>query len=283
MLRIRRIACRLRGRSRLGLNLDVPTVTLRGAFGYALLDFLASSECYLSNPQRLQTYRVLFDPEGAKKTGNTGRANAPRPFVMRGGFEDASGKNFLLELLLFGRAVEFEPLVLDVLAHMGRRGVGRWKTPANVEILDMADVEPYFPSGVFRVEVEFISPARIKAFKRRWLDDVPFAALVSRLADRYADLVRLYGRPTGRDWDAWLNAQKTHAQDIASTLLAGGRVNARRISSRSRLECRLDGFVGRMLYEGNFDPFSEILAHLPFIHVGNSAAFGCGWCVMTWE
>lgn len=279
-LRIRKIDCCFRAETPLGLNLDVPTVTLRGAFGYALREFVTSSECYLPDLERSRCYRDLFEPEG-EPGGRT--RNAPRPFVMRGGFDDESGRNVLLEMLLFGRAVEYEPLVLEVLANMGRRGLGRWNTPASMEILSIGDGVPEFPAETFRIEVDFLAPVRLKAFKRRWLDDVPFPVLISRLTERYAELVRLYRGPGDRDWRAWGLALKTAARAVASTRLDGGRYTGRRISTRTGNECRLDGFVGRMLYEGNFAPFSEILAYLPFIHVGKSAAFGCGWCTVTCE
>ena len=42
----------------------------------------------------------------------------------------------------------------------------------------------------------------------------------------------------------------------------------------------MDGFVGAMLYCGDFTPFLPYLKYLPFINVGRFNVFGCGWCEM---
>lgn len=60
-----------------------------------------------------------------------------------------------------------------------------------------------------------------------------------------------------------------------------GRFDSERKSTRTGDEIRLDGFVGKMLYAGELGSLTDILKYLPLIHVGKSAALGCGWTTVN--
>ena len=152
--------------------------------------------------------------------------------------------------------------------------------PSNFWASACRPVEPHFPADVDRLLVDFISPTQIKA-KDYWFDrEIPFAPLAARLVDRFRELVHAYGEPDDRDWHEWSIATKQAGQHIQSLRVEGLAAHVRRRPTRTGDIHELSGFVGRMLYQGNLEPLSEVLAYLPSIHVGKSAPFGCGWAYL---
>lgn len=286
MLDIQRLVYRLQAERPLRLNMGMPTVGLRGAFGYALAHVLASDSTLCREQDRIDLFRELFSP--ALPQSQDGANTPPRPFVVRGGFVDDSRAALIMELLLFGRAVPFEPLVDEVVETMAARGLGG--APGEGEICGVEKLEsttehPVFPDSD-RLVVEFMTPTRIKVHKKMCCTEIPFSALIARLHERYARLAGIcggdpeYADSNRSEWRTRGRDLVEQAQQVLSMKLDGEPVGVRRRSTRTGDTCRLDGFTGRMLYQGNFAPFSEILAHLPFIHVGKSAPFGCGWCAI---
>ena len=280
MLDIRQLTYEFRSRVPLRLNMDLPTSTLRGALGYAMADVLAYEHTLPVERDKIELFRRYFAPTDWDASGH--RKDGPRPFVLRGGFSDSSSRRFVVEMLLFGQAAQLEALTDLVIERMATRGIGggqHYGTPCSVRKLESRRIEARFPPDVGRIAITFLSPTRIKSRKQWCQHSIPFVPLIARLADRYRDLIHAFGEPDNRDWQAWALTMKRAAGSIESLLLEGGRMHARRRSTRTGDLCGLDGFVGKMLYQGDFEPFSEILAYLPFIHVGKSAPFGCGWCV----
>ena len=95
------------------------------------------------------------------------------------------------------------------------------------------------------------------------------------------ELDNLYGDGSFEDeWDIF--SLKMQADLITSECLGGGVYNASRVSGRTGQEMALRGFVGKMLYSGDFTPFREVLRYLPLINVGRFNVFGCGWCKMCY-
>lgn len=284
MLKIRLLRYHFVAPRPLRLNMDLPAITLRGAFGYALHDLLRNEHSLPDPLDRWRLFLDLFSP--TRNQHAEGASSLPRPFVIRGGFLDDDRCQVLMELLLFGEAAYFESLANQVIEAMACRGLGDGPdagTPCDVQMLYSETVEPDFSAESDRLVVDFVSPARIR-YRKHWLfDEIPFVALISRLTDRFSELVQNYGRDDGRDWAAWTIDLKHRAADILSMRLDGENFRGRRISTRTGASCALNGFVGQMLYQGIFTPFSEILSYLPFIHVGKSAPFGCGWCCLEYD
>ncbi|MBT3375867.1 MAG: CRISPR system precrRNA processing endoribonuclease RAMP protein Cas6 [Lentisphaerae bacterium] len=281
MLDIRQLTYEFRSDFRLRLNQDLPTSTLRGALGYAMADVLAYEHSLPVERDKIELFRRYFAPSTSNGNGN--RQDGVRPFVIRGGFTDPSQRSFTMQMLLFGQAAQLETLTDLVVERMATRGVGggrHFGVPCRLRKLDSQPMDPHFPNDADRLLVDFISPTRIKSEGELCHRDVPFYPLAARLVDRFHELVQTYGNPDDRDWSGWRIATKQAGEAIQSLRLEGKATHARRRSTRTGGVCELSGFVGRMLYQGNFQPLSEVLAYLPFIHVGKSAPFGCGWCVL---
>jgi hypothetical protein len=185
-----------------------------------------------------------------------------------------------MEMLLFGDAVEFEQLVDDVIKNMCKMGLGNNNIVCSFCKIYSEMVEPVVPeltSGV--CEVEFISPARIKSQGRYLLDMIPFHNLIWRLADRFNELSVVYG-DTEEHID--FSALKDFSGEVLSEPVSGGVFRSERKSTRTGDICSLSGFTGTMLYQGDLEPFEDLLSYLPWIGVGNSTAFGCGWCRLNY-
>jgi len=278
VLDIRQLTYEFQCDYRLQLNQDIPTSTLRGALGYAMADVLAYEHTLPFERDKIELFRRYFAPSTTNARGQ--RQDGVRPFVIRGGFPDTSQRRFVMEMVLFGQAAKLGVLTDLVVERMATRGIGEGQhfgTPCAFRKLGDQRIEPRFADDVERVVVEFITPTRIKTGSTWCEDEIPFFPLAARLIDRFRELVHVYGEPDGRDWHEWSITTKQAGREIMSLLLDGSATHARRLSTRTGGVCMLSGFVGRMLYQGNFTALSEILAYLPFIHVGKSAPFGCGW------
>lgn len=279
MLDIRQIKYEISSRLPMDLHMDIPTVTLRGAFGYSLAQILEADKTILSHEDKHRIFKDLFKPENTDRP--SANSDPARPYVMRGAFSRPDRKSFILEFCLFGETHKAEPLFDKVVSNMSKMGLGRKNTVCHSVKLSSARVTPYFPPSS-QIIVEFITPTRLKSAGQWFNDEIPFKVLFSRLIDRLKEIALLYG---GQFHDLCsedaFSEIKRFSEGIFSEKLEGGRFNTRRISGRTSEEIKLDGFIGKMLYMGDFSPFADILAYLPWIGVGKSAALGCGWVTIN--
>ena len=128
--------------------------------------------------------------------------------------------------------------------------------------------------------VNYQTPTRIKQNNVYFKEDIPFYHLFSRLADRLVELIKVY---TNTDLRIDLIGLKEQAREIGMIVNEGDYCELSRKSTRTGDRCSLSGFVGSITYTGNLKPFEEILSFLPWVNVGNSTAFGCGWCTLEYS
>jgi len=259
--------------------MDLPSVGLRGAFGYALADVLANEQCLCAFADRVALFRNLFCPEAEAPSAAQCAKSLVRPYVIRGGYTTADSQTVAMEILLYGAAARLEPLIDLVVMRMAERGLGGELgsgRPCKVSKLGSGFEQPELIAGE-QLIMQCLTPLRIRA-QGRWCDaEIPFPALIARLTERYAQLVAAYGQADQRDWRNYSRDLTAQAETIRGDCLDSNNARARRWSTRSGDCCHLDGFVGSMLYRGNLAPFAELLGYLPFVHVGKAAAMGCGW------
>ena len=281
MLNIRQIRYEMTADVPLRLHHDVPTITFRGAFGYALAQVIARRSGIVQLREQVKLYKRVFMPQ------NQGSAplrdeELSRPFVMRGFFSRPDRRSFILDLLLFGTAAKEESFFDEVVKTMGRMRIGPEHLRCEVQKIAAVDIVPEAPeTPPAFLRAEFITPcSRLKSEGRVFRDEIPFFALFARLVDRVDSLHVLYGggRPAA-DHDTAV-ALKRLAREIPWRKLDGGAFQVTRTSGRTADVIRMDGFVGAMLYCGDFTPFLPYLKYLPFINVGRFNVFGCGWCEM---
>lgn len=123
--------------------------------------------------------------------------------------------------------------------------------------------------------VEFKTPTRIKHNNRYLIDEIPFNILFGRLSGRLRELINVY---TDNHCDNDFKELVLASTEVGTIVSDSEFVNISRVSTRTGDKCLLDGFTGQILYTGNMTFFADVLSYLPWISVGSSTAFGCGWC-----
>ena len=263
----------------LGLHKDLPVITFRGAFGYALAQVIARSGCIPALASQVQLFRQIFIPQN-NGTYDSHNQDIARPFILRGFYSRPDHHSFILEVVLFGVAIEYESFFDKVVEVMSFMGIGKNNTVCHFQKLDTVSCTPNFQELSNQLEVKFLTPcSKLKHAKKIYDDHIPFYVLMPRLIDRLIELDNIYGDGSfAKEWDV-IN-MKRNSQLVADTIIEGGVYQARRISGRTGQEMYLNGFVGTMLYDGDFNIYREPLSYLPFINLGRFNVFGCGWCTV---
>jgi hypothetical protein len=271
MLTIRRLVFELSGKTPMRLHPAVPSATIRGALGYALLQ-VSAQEAALNMPGRAQW--IL----NHCYANNAGGDSSVKPMVLRGRFARPDKRAFLLECLLFGTATPYGSTFRQAVNIMADMGLGG-ERPQACRTRLLADETVYPDPSIARGDclmAEFLSPARIAGRQVRCLSAaIPFEILVARGLDRLQKLADTFGN--GFPSDLNIAAIKRKAATVLSFPIQANYISAARSSTRSRDSVSISGFVGTMLYRGDLPPFSVLLAYLPWIHAGRGAVQGCGW------
>lgn len=279
MFQIKRIYYEFASPLDMGLHEEIPTITFRGAFGYALAQVIARDACIPVLKSQVALYRKFFMPQnnGDCESRNLDLA---RPFILRGFYSRPDKQSFILEILLFGVAVEYESFFDKVVNVMAMMGIGKHKNVCNFQKIHSEFIVIPEREMTEQLEVSFLTPCvKLKRNGRIFEDDIPFYALMPRLLDRVLELDSLYGDNTFiREWD--VERMKKECGEIASSIVAGGPFHTVRKSGRTGQEMYLRGFHGKMLYTGDFSIYGEVLNYLPLINLGRFNVFGCGWCSM---
>lgn len=277
MFRIKNLFYEFSSPRMLELHKEVPTVTFRGAFGYALAQLIAREACIPELGRQVELYRRVFMPrnDGTQESRNLDLA---RPFQLRGFYSRSDHCSYILQLQLFGVAAEHETFfdrVMEIISYMG---LGWRNQVCHFEKLNAQEATVDDPDPTDSLEVYFLTPCvRLKHHGRIYRNEIPFQALLPRLIDRTTELDNLYGDGSfEREWD--IAGMKRAAAEIWSSYVAGEAQAARRTSGRTGQSMNLDGFVGEMNYLGDFTPFREALRYLSHLNIGRFNVFGCGWC-----
>ena len=261
----------------LALHDTIPTITFRGAFGYALAQVIAREACVPGLESQVELYRKFFMPENDGEI-NSRNHDLARPFELRGFYSRDDKRSFILEVQLFGKAIEHEQLfdrVIEVISYMG---IGKQHQVCHFEKLRTFEIEPKELVPTPYLMVYYLTPCvRLKSVGKIYSDFIPFHVLFSRLLDRLTELDNLYGDGSiKQEWD--IGEMKRSSRLIAGEAEACLISRTTRTSGRTRQEMHLKGFQGEMLYEGDFSAFLEPLKYLPHVNIGRFNVFGCGWC-----
>ncbi len=280
MFGVRKLSYEFSSPHGLSLHARIPTITFRGAFGYALAQVIARYTNISTLEDQVALYRRIFMP--SNEGDESRNQDLARPFVMRGYYSRPDNRSFILELLLFGIAGQYESFFDTVMDVMARMRIGKQQSKCYFLKVGSEEVPMPDPEPSSDLAVEFLTPCvRLKHQGRVYRDEIPFQVLMPRLVDRVMELDALYGDGSlGKDGQAveW----KRLSSAVASVKLSGDIYHSLRTSGRTGQQMRLDGFVGEMQYTGDFTPFREVLRYLPWVNLGHFNVFGCGWCRMNY-
>ena len=235
-----------------------------------------------------------------------GQPFAPHPFVLeppRTGKRDyAPGDTFACNLILIGEAINLLPWLVYTFYEIGRRRIGirgqrgrcelekveslsaRGNHPPQtiytVEtetltdeglILRLADVMADAPSVTDEIELEFLTPTSIKV-NGQWRRNLTFEHLIRNLLRRLRFLSYFH---CGEDLD--VDAPALIEAACAVRHRFGFRwARIERKSGRTKRTIPMDGFIGKVRFEGELEPFLPFILLGEHLHIGHHTAFGYG-------
>ncbi|MEJ5365567.1 MAG: CRISPR system precrRNA processing endoribonuclease RAMP protein Cas6 [Desulfosoma sp.] len=284
-------------------------ITLRGAFGEELRRLVCSQgqgfcgTCPVSSHCQYAAIFCPRVPEDSKRL----RLNRdlPRPFVIK---PPSCGKEryerdepLSFDLVLVGRSVDLFPYVVLSFHALGDRGIGTGRGRFDIWAIEALDAsgecetlmkagDPVvnFPQKVIRfsdlaasppstLRVDFLTPVLLR-HENQWSRPA-FGILMRRLRDRLNALSYFYcGEALNMDFQSFGLQADRDVKVIAEDL---DWVEEFRPSKSQSVDHRLKGWVGHVIYQGEFKEFWPYLWIGQYVHVGKAAAFGQGWYKVT--
>jgi CRISPR-associated endoribonuclease Cas6 len=122
--------------------------------------------------------------------------------------------------------------------------------------------------------INFLTPTRIY-YNGSLASEPEFHILIRNLQRRVAHLFNFHGGIDTTQWDFFnrviYRAKRVQIKDQAITWRFWERY-----STRQKARIEMSGFVGRITYHGNVDPFVPLLKAGEVLHVGKGTTFGLG-------
>jgi len=139
---------------------------------------------------------------------------------------------------------------------------------------------------ISKIKIRFLTPVRLISEKKLLgplrspssEKNIPFSILYRRLLERLTTLIKIYeGKKIELDFQKLIEDSQKIKQVKSNLIWA----DVFRYSSRQQTKLPMGGYVGDIIYEGNFENFAETLAWGEQIHVGKYAILGNGWYEMA--
>lgn len=255
----------------------------RGSLGHILKS--------LSGNKPNSPYFLLFE------TPNSSNGNYPHPFWLE--FPDSektkyqAGDKFEFNLLLLGKFKEYLPYFVYTFIEIGKRGMidnfyykvdEIWQESLSESAKIYSNSQELLSKEICinfgektktltnKLRVNFVSPTCMRK-EGRILEEVNFEVLYKTLARRILLLRKaneieeiLFDHKKLTELSQEIKTRKKNFENF--------RVN--RWSNRQMQKITLEGFTGSAIFEGDFEPFQEILEFGQFVHVGKNSVFGFG-------
>ena len=288
----------------------------RGRFGYLLREITcvgAGRECdnRCQFPGQCVYSKCFETPVPDDSPMLRGQPFAPHPFILeppRTGKRDyAPGDTFTCDLILIGEAINLLPWMVFTFHEMGKRRIGLRgqrggcqlekvesisardselrKTIYTAEtemlsdegmVLRLDDVMHNAPHVTDTVELEFLTPTSIKV-NGQWTKNLTFEHLTRNLLRRLRFLSYFH---CGEDLDVDAPGLIAAARSVRSKLHLRW-VKKDRYSHRTETSIPMDGFIGKIRFEGELAPFLPFILLGEYLHIGHHTAFGHGQYRLT--
>lgn len=295
---------------------DMPTQTLRGAFGTVLKDKLCvnkSKDCSKCIIRHGCVYSVTFEtPQQSIPTRYKGLDAPPRPYIFympdRDKTNYSPGEKMRFHMTLIGRSTQWIQYFIFAFLKLSERGLG--KSRGKFHLQTVREINPFRksalklfdsnkqllvaqPKGVTATQVyattakhkeatsltlHFDTPARIKR-NGVILEQIDFDSLLRHLVRRQAQLFYFY-----HDYELPLdfNAYFKDAINIRKSFDKMEPMEKYRFSGRQKINIRMGGPQGTVTFEGsNLADFLHPLLLGQLFHVGKGATFGLGHYTIT--
>ena len=283
----------------------------RGRFGYLLRHIACIGEAGQCEKKCQYTDRCVYSkcfetPVPKDSPMLRGQPFAPHPFILQpprtSKKEYAPDDTFTCNITLIGEAIDLLPWIVLTFHDMGRRRIGlrgargqcqldtveslpahQNQSPQTIYtaetemltddgiILNLDDVMCNRPDITDTMELEFITPTSIKV-DGKWTNDLTFEHLIRNLLRRIRFLSYFH---CGEDLDV-----DAHALiDTARAITHESRfhwLKSNRYSYRAESSIPMDGFIGKVRYSGELEPFLPFIYLGEYLHIGHHTAFGFG-------
>ncbi len=270
--------------------------TFRGKFGHVLKRTICVKQQRYCPDCELRgqcAYPYLFESFNEKGQ------NVPRPFIIEPPL--TKKRHFLkdewmyLQLILVGKAIDYLPFFVYCFDLMGQEGIGmdhgRYRVVSGraldtsgeqVPIYDgdskqllnrfpIIDLDAFRGTLQNRVTLDFYTPAQIR-IKGKTCYRITFPVLLKNIIRRYQSLRYYHSNGEKERYEIdWAAAEKVRV--VSADL---NEQHFKRYSNRQKRPVRLDGFTGKITFEGDLSPFLPWLKIGEFLHVGKGAVFGMG-------
>ena len=283
--------------------------TLRGGFGLAFKEAVCVVEhrdCTRCLLRSRCAFPYVFDtpvPEDATRMRKY--PAAPHPFVFLPPLEEKTlyrpSETLAFDLTLIGKGADFLPYFICTFERLGKggglgKGRGKfavesvsWLSPQGEEIViyesGSKTLHNTFRSVTVRdllqwserspgncLTIHFVTPTRLVYAEALALEP-DFHVLIRVLLRRLSNLVYFHcGTELALDFRGLITA----AEQIETTASELRWYDWERYSARQDARMKLGGFVGRVTYRGDLQPFLPLLRLGEVVHVGKGTSFGLG-------
>ncbi|MCL5029288.1 MAG: CRISPR system precrRNA processing endoribonuclease RAMP protein Cas6 [Bacteroidetes bacterium] len=273
------------------------------------------NDCYKCIVNKNCSYHKIFnsniDAETSQRLNIA--ATAPRPFVIEPPMTNqrkyTKGDQFTFNLILIGWAIEYLPYFIIVFERLGERfGIGKiteegkrgkffitsvkcsgrsiytHKTKylsTNFKPKTVVDLLPL--RSTYKIRINFLTPTRLEINHERQLlnkqDD--FLTFIIRLYNRLFSLQEIYCKEntlieySHKDLETEARKVKLlYSNLIWQDLERYTRINKEEGNEKDIM--KYGGFVGDVMFEGNLEPFLNMIALGEVLHVGKYYTFGLG-------
>ena len=288
----------------------------RGRFGYVLryVTCVGSSEhceAQCQFPDRCVYSKCFETPVPADAPILRGQPFAPHPFVLEppdtGQLDYAPEDTFTCNLILIGDAINLLPWMVFTFDQIGKRRIGlrdergqcqldkveslpahgsdQPQTIYTAEtemltddglILRLDDVMQAAPHITDEIELEFLTPTSIKV-DGKWTSALTFEHLIRNLLRRIRFLSYFH---CGEDLDVDAPAL-IKATDAVTHHSRLRWLRKDRYSHRTEKSVPMGGFIGKIGFSGELEPFLPFLYLGEYLHIGHHTAFGFGqYCLI---
>ena len=283
----------------------------RGRFGYILRDVAcvgSEQQCQKTChfPDRCVYSKCFETPVPPDSPVLRGQTFAPHPFVLEpphtGQVDYAPGDTFACNLTLIGYAINLLPWLVFTFDQIGKRRIGLRNErgrcqlekveslPADANhpsetiytaesemlsseglILQLDDVLHAAPPGTDEIELTFFTPTSIKV-DGKWTSRLTFEHLIRNLLRRIRFLSLCH---CGEDLDVDAHALIEASRSVRHTSFLRW-LERDRYSYRAEKSVPMGGFIGKIRFSGELEPFLPFISLGEYLHIGHHTAFGFG-------
>ncbi|WP_169833704.1 CRISPR system precrRNA processing endoribonuclease RAMP protein Cas6 [Caldithrix abyssi] len=228
------------------------------------------------------------------ETFNSRNESVARPFVLEPPLTEKKlfppGDTLKFNLILFGKAIEYFPLLVYTFKEMGKRGIGVkrgkfWLKQVTVSDQVVYDYQEqmiktnFRRQNIFSIEKEqskflrirFLTPTALKV-KGKITNTIDFITLLKSIRRRIKALNVYHNGQLREVFD--IDFEKAEEVKVKKSAIEEFRWE--RYSNRQQKKIDYSGFWGEMELEGDLTPFMAILRMGEIVHIGRGTVYGMG-------